>query len=50
MQNPRSCIICLESDCRHIPSTSDVHDIAPNWVIIVVNTAPCASHNIKHML
>lgn len=50
MHNPWSRIIRLESDGRHIPLDSTVHNITPNRVIIVIYTASRTSDDIEHML
>lgn len=47
MQEPRTRIVCLKSECDIVSTSANAHNVSANWICIVVRGTSRNPHNIE---
>lgn len=47
MQEPRTRIVCLKSECDVVSTSANAHNVSANWIFVVVCGASRNPHNIE---
>ena len=49
MEEPGTWVKCVEANCNVVPRPSSVHDIADDWVLVIVTRVSSAPYNAECM-
>ena len=49
VEEPRARVIRVETERHVVTGLSDVNDIAPDWVVVVVRRAACDADDVQRM-
>ena len=50
VEEPWTRVVRSESDRNKVVCTSDVHDVSPDWIDVVVDCTPCTSNHAEGVL